>query len=87
MDGKAEKGHGKVVCVASFEEGVVADACEKIVLVPNDLGTSKVVGMPDFGDRGGAPGGINGVSVLAASDLWCGDGMLPVVDEGPWGSA
>ena len=40
LDGEAEEGHGEMVGVSPLKEGVVADACEKIVLVPDYLGTS-----------------------------------------------
>ena len=60
----------------------MADAREKLALVPDDLGTSKVVGVANFGDSGGTPCCINGVSVLSACNFWCSGGFLPVVDEG-----
>ncbi len=75
-----------MVCVASVEEGVVADACEELILVPDDLGTSEIVGVTNLRNRGGAPGGIDGVSVLSASDFWGVNGLLPIVDERPAGS-
>ena len=64
----------------------MANAREKLILVPDDLGTSEIVGVTNLRNRGGAPGGIDGVSVLSAGDFWCGNGLLPVVNERPAGS-
>ena len=80
--GEAEERHGEVVLISAVEKGVVAYACEEFIFIPDDLGTCKVIGAADFGDRRGAPGGVDGVTVLAAGYFRCLVGVLPTVDEG-----
>ncbi len=63
--------------ISALQEGMVANTSKELVFIPDNLGACKAVGAADFGDGGGAPCCVYGVSVLPACNFWCNGGFLP----------
>jgi len=75
-----------MVFARTVKEGVMSDTSEKLVLIPDNLGAGEVVGMADFSNNRGTPGGVDGVLVLATGNFRGMVCLLPAVNESTAGT-